>query len=235
MVYDEGFEFNLGEKDTKEFSSYFSFLRYSKNDRTISGVKSKYYSHCYQTLIGWYHTDNGKWGCFYGNKKVQNFDKPTNGEASDKLIVLQNTVKREEAFIEVKKNEQKNFIFDSYLQERFLQSENRSKLQNTNNLKTNTATRTYLKLTNDFTNHSEVVERINSLNLGWKANLYDEFKGKTISQLNKISGRKSKGGHYTRYYMENKNNEFMHKENFRKRYDKIDLSIIIEFIKILFF
>ena len=34
MVYDEGFEINLGEKDTSEFSSYFNFLKFSLNDKT---------------------------------------------------------------------------------------------------------------------------------------------------------------------------------------------------------
>merc|ERR1711957_72486 len=92
MVYDEGFEFNLGEKNTKNFSSYFLFLKYSVNDFSDDSIKSKYFSHCNEALTGWYHTDNGKWGCFFGHKLTENYEKPTNGEAKDKNIVVQDGI-----------------------------------------------------------------------------------------------------------------------------------------------
>jgi len=47
-------------------------------------------------------------------------------------------------------------------------------------------------LNSEFKNHEEVVERLNSLNLSWKAEVYEEFKDKTIKDLNRLSGRKSK-------------------------------------------
>ncbi len=204
MIYDEGFEFNLGKKDTRDFSSYFIFLKYSTNNGTLPEVKSKHYSYCHETLIGWYLTDNNKWGCFYGHKIVPDYSKPTNGEATDKLIVLENSVKA--AFIETKENEaDKDSLFEIIKSERFMQTETNNKLENKISSTVTTGFHTELKLTSEFTNHAEIVSRINSFNLGWKAEVYDEFKGMTIKELNKISGRVSKGGHYTRHYSHNKN------------------------------
>lgn len=215
MVYDEGFEFNLGKKDTKDFSSYFVFLKYSANNGSLPEVKSKHYSHCYETLIGWYHTHNNKWGCFYGHKIVSDYSKPTNGEASDKLIVLENSVKAA-AFIETNEKEANvKSIFNSIRIERFMQTEANNKLENKIASQAATQFTTQLKLTNEFTNHAEIVARVNALNLGWKAAVYDEFKGMTIKELNKISGRVSKGGHYTRHYSENVNH--IRKETFLSR------------------
>lgn len=212
MVYDEGFEFNLGKKDTKDFSSYFIFLKYSRNDGTLPEVKSKHYSHCHETLIGWYHTHNNKWGCFYGHKLVPDYSKPTNGEASDKLIVLENSVKAA-SFIET--NEKKanlKSIFTSLGSERFMQTETSNRLENKISSQAATTFKSQLKLTNEFTNHAEIVARVNSMNLGWKAAVYEEYKGMTIKELNKISGRVSKGGHYTRHYSNNFNH--MRKDTF---------------------
>lgn len=203
MVYDEGFEFKLGKKDTKDFSSYFVFLKYSSNDGSLPDVKSKHYSHCHETLIGWYHTHNNKWGCFYGHKIVTEYSKPTNGEASDKLIVLENSVKAA-AFIQTNEKEaNKNSIFNSLESERFMQTESENKLENKSNSKSSNLFATELKVSNEFTNHAEIVARINALNLGWKAEAYEAFKGKTFKELNRISGRVSKGGHYARHYAVN--------------------------------
>jgi len=216
MVYDEGFEFNLGNKDTTEFSSYFVFLKYSSNDGRFPEIKSKHYSHCYQTLIGWYHIENKKWGCFFGHKLVDNYRVPTNGEASDKLIVLENSVVS--AFVEIKTEESnRENILKKIGSERFMQTKVESQLENKIASKTKTATSTFLRLNNQFTNHAEVVARINSLNLGWKAEVYDEFKGKTISELNKFSGRKSKGAHYSKHQTEN---HYYHKKTMGLKNEK---------------
>lgn len=204
MVYDEGFEISLGKKDTINYSNYFIFLKYAKNDNSLDKVTSKFYSFCSQTLIGWYHTQNNKWGCFYGHKLVDDHEKPTNGEASDKQVVLQNSI--QPAFIQIsEKINEKNSLIDSFKNSRFMQTESSSKLEAKTLLDStfSTKTRTFMMLNSEFTNHSEVVERINNSNLSWKAENYAEFEGKTISQINLMSGRKSKNGHYTRYLMEN--------------------------------
>jgi hypothetical protein len=217
MVYDEGFEINLGEKDTSEFSSYFNFLKFSLNDKTKELINSKYFSHCYEALIGWFHTDNKKWGCYYGHKLGVDLS-PTNGEASDKLLVIENVIKP--AFIEkeinikkidlkISEKEQEKKILKNFNNDfnlnfdfengRFMQTELElnNKLNNKFTFKTRTNTRTQTKslltLDAEFTNHEEVVNRINSMNLGWKAEVYFEFKGKTIADINKFSGRSSKG------------------------------------------
>jgi len=194
MVYDEGFEINLGKKDTSEFSSYFTFLKFSRNNNTKQSILSKHFSHCYEALIGWFHTDNKKWGCFYGHKLGVNYKEPTNGEADDKLLVVENVIKP--AFIEKEvqveiKNQEKNFLknFDAG---RFMQTEFNNKFENKLNNKLTVKTRNLLSLDSEFTNHEEVVDRINSMNLGWKAEVYSEFKGKTIADINKFSGRAGK-------------------------------------------
>ncbi len=191
MVYDEAIDFYTGNKNTKDFSSYFSFLRYSSNNRkTLQGVTSKHYSHCYQTLLGWFHTENNKWGCFYGNKLVENYQLPTNGEASDKKTVLENSI--EPAFYEINSKFQniENYpannldnISDINLYKNYF-NEYSSFLQ--------IKTKTFFKLNSNFKNHLEVVERINSLNLSWKAQALNQFKDMTVKEINKMSGRKSK-------------------------------------------
>lgn len=48
-----------------------------------------------------------------------------------------------------------------------------------------------IQLKSSFTEHAKVVEMINSLNLSWKAENYEQFSGMTIEDLNKFTGRKS--------------------------------------------
>ena len=100
MVYDEGFDVNIQDY------SFFAFSKYAPNPRKnpfSSKKKDKFISMCYSTLIGWFHTDNKKWGCFYGHKLGVNYHEPTNGEADDKLLVVENVIKP--AFIEKEVNE----------------------------------------------------------------------------------------------------------------------------------
>merc|ERR1712032_116084 len=177
MVYDEGFEINLGKKNSQDFSSYFTFLKFSKNNWTKENIKSKHYSHCYEALIGWFHIANKKWGCFYVHKLVDNYKEPTNGEADDKLLVVENVIKP--AFIEkdVEIETRKKSYLENFEKGRFMQTEFNNKLNNKFNNKFLMKTRSMLTLSAEFTNHEEVVERINSMNLSWKAEAYSEFKG----------------------------------------------------------
>ena len=162
MVYDEGFEFNLGKKDTSNFSSYFTFLKFSRNNRSKPNIYSKHYSHCFEALIGWFHTDNKKWGCFYGHKVGAGIDykSPTNGEADDKLLVVENVIKP--AFIEkeVKEelkeidSEKKNFL-ENFETGRFMQTEFNNKNKLSNKLTVKTKVRSLLSLDSEFTNHEK--------------------------------------------------------------------------------
>lgn len=193
MVYDEGFEINLGKKNTHDFSSYFTFLKFSKNNGSKEGITSKHFSHCNEALIGWFHVNKNNWGCFFGHKLVDNYKEPTNGEADDKLIVVENVIKS--AFIEKEAEieTEKNTYLKTFEQGRFMQTEFNNKFENKFNNKFQMKTRSLLTLNAAFTNHEEVVERINSMNLSWKAEVYNEFKGKTIADINKFSGRIGKG------------------------------------------
>merc|ERR1711988_219595 len=60
MMYDEGFEVQLGEQ------KYFAFSKYSGSDKHSV-------SHCDQTFPGWYHADpeSKTWGCYHGIKKTK--------------------------------------------------------------------------------------------------------------------------------------------------------------------
>lgn len=66
MVYDEGFDINIGDY------SFFAFSKYSPNTSKkkfffTNKKNSKWVSKCYSTLIGWYHKGD-EWGCYYAEK-----------------------------------------------------------------------------------------------------------------------------------------------------------------------
>ena len=66
MVYDEGFEVQLGG------FTYFAFSAYAARGdaETLAGTEDDMYvSHCDRTLLGWYRArDGSRWGCFYGER-----------------------------------------------------------------------------------------------------------------------------------------------------------------------
>ncbi|CAD8157027.1 unnamed protein product [Paramecium octaurelia] len=47
-----------------------------------------------------------------------------------------------------------------------------------------------VKLTKDFTNHKEAVDKLNSIPKLWKAKAYDHFEGKSLLELNQMAGRR---------------------------------------------
>lgn len=185
MVYDEAIEFGMGKKNTNLYSNFLVFMNYSPNDgKTLPEVKTKFYSHCYQTIIGWFRTDGNKWGCVWGHKKVPNWKNPTNGEAPAKQRVLEKSIEKE-TFMEK----------DSHISEdkkgnemKFLQVTSNLKTKANANMKTKTQEKTKLKLNASFKDHAEIARRINSLNLGWTAKVYDDIKDKTIGEMNKMYG-----------------------------------------------
>ena len=85
MVYNEGFDILV------EDYSFFAFSKYDLNDNFKSDITSRWTSKCYSTLIGWFHKGN-KYGCFYAEKIGENPNQITNGEISNKLLVVENTV-----------------------------------------------------------------------------------------------------------------------------------------------
>jgi hypothetical protein len=81
MVYNQGFDITFDNKN--EF--YFAHLRYGVNNGTE--YKGDWVSYCYETLVGWYKTNEG-WGCFYGVKNDVELNIPTNGMEEHKLLAL---------------------------------------------------------------------------------------------------------------------------------------------------
>jgi hypothetical protein len=189
MVYDEGFEISIGDRNKPNYKNYFVFLKYSQNDYSTN-AQSAWVSHCYQSTLGWYHIGDKDWGCFKGHKDVKNYSVVTNGEASDKQIVLQNSIVP--AFIEENeiRDDFKNFLASS----RFLQNE--WKISNKIKLHTNNKLLSEIRLTLESRNHNEVVERINSMNLSWKAAEYEQFKGYSIGEINDFLNNKRNDGRF---------------------------------------
>ncbi len=167
MVYDEGFDFSFGEPSSDNYATYFVFSKYGMNENKDSKIKSKWVSYCYATLIGWYQVGN-KYGCFYGVKKDHSDKEVTNGEASNKQVVVEGSM-TSKTFLQ---KSEKRISTPPIV--RFMESKFSEKLH----------------LNANFKNHEKVVERINASNLSWKAAVYEEFEGKTVEELNKIAGRK---------------------------------------------
>jgi len=177
MVYDEGFEITIGDKTTQNYKNYFIFLRYSFNKKRAI-IKSNFTSHCYQTLIGWYHIGDNHWGCFKGHKDIQNWGMVTNGEANDKQIVVQGSITKDP-----------NIIEEGY-SPRFLQNE--SKMRHQLKLNNKNKVLNEIKISLESKNHNQFVKQINSMNLSWKAAEYDEFKGYSFAEINEFM-RKNNG------------------------------------------
>jgi len=104
MIYDEGFEVQIGER------KFFAFSKFS-SDSAKQAKKAQHdkfgfvkenpneieYSYCDKTYPGWYHhvtnMDAPKWGCYYGVKntkvpvqKYRKFGDHTTRISSDKLL-----------------------------------------------------------------------------------------------------------------------------------------------------
>lgn len=208
MVYDEGFDITLNQSDKSNVLSYFTFLKYDVT-KSGSNIKSKHSSYCYVTLNGWYHVGN-KWGCFQGHKEVEgNYNIATNGEAENKQNITedsiapeikQNMIEKSSNFINYSNNSENNFngpiVVDEQLNIFKTTSDNPTLNFDNNyyfndNFKfTESKFSDRLMLNSKFSDHEKFVERINSSNSGWKATVYEEFKGKTIAELNSFAGKK---------------------------------------------
>jgi cathepsin C len=70
MVYDEGFEVNLGSL------SFFAFSNFTFEGKPHE--KKHNVSHCSQTMVGWYrNADRTQFGCYYGSKIQEIAKKPS--------------------------------------------------------------------------------------------------------------------------------------------------------------
>lgn len=190
MVYDEGFDINF----ESEKINFFVFSKYSANDKKSNpNIKSKWSSHCYSTLIGWFYNAN-KWGCFYGQKNnVENSEVATNGEAENKLNVLENQISSRDNTNtkETPTFDSVNIFFEKQEKNSIVEPDIVDNMQTESNfLESKNESRIKLTLHSQFKDHSQFVERINAMNLGWKAESYENFSGMTLEQLNNFAGRK---------------------------------------------
>jgi cathepsin C len=129
MIYDEGFEFEAGDKDFFAFSGF----------KLVSGKNE---SLCQETEMGWYATkDRTQFGCFYGKKTPKagflRKDEEVRTAKTDEL--LRKAPKSYEA----------------------------------------PTTREY---------HEERVALLNTQAKTWRAKVYDQYVGKSISDLNTRAG-----------------------------------------------
>ena len=110
MVYDEGFEFSISKNGKKE-TSYFAFLKFTET-KSNTRITSKYSSHCYVTLNGWYKVGD-KWGCFQGHKNIENYNDATNGEADNKQNITEDSIAsdaRKDNFTKKEEVDKQNFL-----------------------------------------------------------------------------------------------------------------------------
>jgi hypothetical protein len=186
MVYDEGFDINFKTKDSnKNDRSYFVFSRYGYNIDRTGSIKSKWASYCYSSLIGWYHIGD-YWGCFYGVKENANKDEVTNGEATNKLNVVEGIITKRNDSAEsnnilntnsITPNDDIGEIRSLTNEITFLESET----------KVETLDKDKIQLNSEFKDHAKVVEHINSSDFLWKAENYEQFASMTLSELNRFA------------------------------------------------
>lgn len=187
MVYDEGFDINIGDY------SFFAFSKYSPNTSKkkfffTNKKNSKWVSKCYSTLIGWYHKGD-EWGCYYAEKVGVDPNKITNEEVQNKLVVIENSVKTtnedEISFMENKIKLSTEEGLESHFSTELSNSMKSSLKLNSLNFNMNSS-----KSRITTYNSSELVSKINKMQTMWEAKNYKEFSNMSLKELNKFAGRK---------------------------------------------
>jgi hypothetical protein len=195
MVYDEGFDITF-EEPQKEKINFFTFSKYSLNsNKKYPGIKSKWASHCHSTLIGWFYIGN-KHGCFYGIKNnVEDYELATNGEAENKLNVLENSITSKSDFNANEELDEKktfstvNIFFEKNQNEESVEPDILDNIENEGNF-LESSSRNKMTLTAKFKDHFIFVNKLNSMNTFWKAENYENFSNLTVEELNRYAGRK---------------------------------------------
>lgn len=190
MVYDEGFDITF-EEEQKQKINFFAFSKYSQNSNNkYPGIKSKWASHCYSTLIGWFYYGN-KHGCFFAHKNGVDHNQATNGEAENKLNVLENSVtsKDQGNNTEDRTFSTVNIFFEKNANNESVEPDILDNMENEGNF-LEAKSRNKMTLTSKFKDHYMFVNRINSMNTFWKAENYEDFSNLTVEELNRFAGRK---------------------------------------------
>jgi len=166
-----------------------SFILYYKN--AILTAPFKYYkntgdkeavSNCSKTFLGWYIPDaknfKSNWSCFYGYKE--------NGEVSavQSSSFLQLEISLESKNLENSLNKyiEDNIQFSNKNKNEYdsLNRFNKISFVQTNELtKTNTNLENFLK----YEHMSKIVDKLNKLDLGWKADVHPQYVGMSFAEL----------------------------------------------------
>ena len=127
-------------------------------------------------MIGWYHIGSKNWGCFKGHKDIKNYSQVTNFEVADKWEVLEGSMKK--SFLETQT------IIDPIFAPRFMQRENEDSVDDKN--KTDEVNFLEMNSKMESMSQNELVEKINSLNLSWKAAEYEQFEGLSNEEIHEL-------------------------------------------------
>ena len=84
MVYDEGFEFDIGNQVFFSFNKYKQVGKFTAKN-TDTEETAGYQSECDQTFVGWYHNSltNENWGCYWAEKITKQKLQTYNTKAID--------------------------------------------------------------------------------------------------------------------------------------------------------
>lgn len=165
MICDEGLEIFFGEKNNSNYMSFFVFLKFKSDSSTTKSSifnKIKYKSFCYESMVGWFNFGLKHFGCFKGHKDINQFSAVTNSEVANKDIVLESGMNK--SFLE-------EDILQSFFDKKEISQEN-----------------SFLELSSNFQsfNQNEIVEKINSMDLSWKAAEYEELEGYSIAEIHEL-------------------------------------------------
>ena len=117
----------------------------------------------------------------------------TNGEAENKLNVLENSVtsksESNDELDEAKTFSTVNIFFEKNQNEEAVEPDILENLENEGNF-LESRSRNKMSLTSKFKDHFIFVNKLNSMNTFWKAENYDNFSNLTVEELNRFAGRK---------------------------------------------
>merc|ERR1711957_668733 len=134
--------------------------------------------------IGWDHKGSKDWGCVQGHKDVKNYSQYTNFEVANKMIVLEGSMQK--SFLELPKSKNPNYSA-RFKQKEIINKENlnisdyenndKNFNKNKNNNFDDNEEINFLSTSSKVKtmNQKEMVNKINSMNLSWKAKEYEEF------------------------------------------------------------
>lgn len=189
MIYDEGFEVDIGDLSFFAFSK-FDFVQGDDGQRANV-------SHCDQTQIGWYHdTTRSRWGCYFGKKvgteDVSGFDTQADMASTNDppLIVPSSASKPDMASTDSVSSRPGRLQSLAWLSSQLAPDASAEQ-----DLSDPPDYKPWVPPTSAgydkpmlSTWQESVAEALNFLQLGWNASAYHMFRGKTPRQLNRLAG-----------------------------------------------